>query len=175
MSVPSTSAPERPLIAWLSRVGQLFTGRVEPALVVMAMIAGALTYAAFGGLLPLSFANRWFVGGLLASDIIIALGLATVVGARLVRTLLEQRRGAAGARLHVRMVLLFGLFAVVPTFVVAMVSGYWLSIGLQEFVNERIARGMDSARLIANTALEPQRAAVLGDVERLERVAAARA
>ncbi len=168
MSVRSASTSERPLIAWLSRLGQLFTGRVAAlALVVLAMIAGALTYAAFGGLLPITFANPWFVGGLLASDIVIALGLAAVVGARLVRTLLEQRRGAAGARLHVRMVLLFGLFAVVPTFVVAMVSGYWLSIGLQEFVNERIARGMDSARLIGNTALEPQRAAVLGDVERL--------
>jgi two-component system nitrogen regulation sensor histidine kinase NtrY len=168
MSVPSASASERPLIVLLSRFGQLFTGRVAAlALVVLAMAAGALTYAAFGGLLPMTFANRWFVGGLLAADIIIAIGLAAVVVSRVVRTLIEQRRGAAGARLHVRMVLLFGLFAVVPTFVVAMVSGYWLSIGLQEFVNERIARGMDSARLIGNTALEPQRAAVLADVERL--------
>jgi len=168
MSVPSASAPRQPQIVLLSRVGQLFTGRVAAlALVVLAMAAGALTYAAFGGLLPMTFANRWFVGGLLAADIVIAIGLAAVVVARVVRTLMEQRRGAAGARLHVRMVLLFGLFAVVPTFVVAMVSGYWLSIGLQQFVNERIARGMDSARLIGNTALEPQRAAVLADVERL--------
>lgn len=168
MSVRSASAPERPLIVLLSRFARQFTGRVAAlALVVLAMIAGALTYAAFGGLLPITFANKWFVGGLLVADITIAVGLAAVVGARVVRTLLEQRRGAAGARLHVRMVLLFGLFAVVPTFVVAMVSGYWLSVGLQEFVNERIARGMDSARLIGNSALEPQRAVVLADVEHL--------
>ncbi len=166
--MPEHTIPHSPLIAILRRCGNFLAGRwIAHLLVGLAMIAAAATYAAFGGLLPESWATAGFARGLLVTDALVALGLGGVVASRLARTFAEQRRGAAGARLHVRMVLLFGLFAVVPTFVVAMVSGYWLSVGLQEFLSERIGRGLESGRLLGDAVLAPQRAAVFADVQQI--------
>mgnify|MGYP007029161359 CR=1 FL=1 len=65
------------------------------------MIAHAVEV--FGGELLLVFV----VAGLL-------LLLVASLAARLTRMWLERRRGAAGSRLHVRLVLLFGVVAAVP-------------------------------------------------------------
>ncbi|MCW5747764.1 MAG: two-component sensor histidine kinase, partial [Alphaproteobacteria bacterium] len=88
-------------------IGRLFTSRAMAyGLAVLAIVAGALTYAAVTGLLPLHFASTRFVRALFLADVAIVLALAAVVVARLARAVVERRRGVAGARLHLRLVLL---------------------------------------------------------------------
>ncbi len=138
-------------------------------LAVLAMLAAALTYAALAGLLPWRFWSPRLTVTLLAVDVAIVLALAIVVSARLTRSLVERRRRVAGARLHLRLVLLFGLFAVAPTFVVAMVSGYWLSVSLREYVGDRLSQGLQSAQAVVDATIDPVRTAVMADVDEISK------
>ncbi|HJQ56719.1 MAG TPA: hypothetical protein VJ890_07425, partial [Vineibacter sp.] len=134
-------------------------------LAALAIVAGTLTYAALTGLLPRPFSSRGVVRALFLVDLGIVIALATVVVVRLARAFIERRRGVAGARLHLRLVLLFGLFAVAPTFAVAMGSGYWLSISLREWLSNPLEQGLDSAQALLNPVLT----AVMSDVDELSK------
>ena len=151
------------LYRWSGRV--LSSRAVAYGLAVLAIVAGTLTYAVLTQLLPPPFASRRIAQTLLAVDLAIVLALAAVVIGRLTRSFVERRRGVAGARLHLRLVLLFGLFAVAPTFVVAMVSGYWLSVSLREFVSAPLSQGLESAQAI----VDPIRNAVMTDVDEISK------
>jgi two-component system nitrogen regulation sensor histidine kinase NtrY len=138
-------------------------------LAVLAIAAAALTYASLAGLLPYRFSSRHLTLVLLVVDLAIVIALIGVVIGRLTGSFIERRRGVAGARLHLRLVLLFGLFAVAPTFVVAMVSGYWLSVSLREYVSDRLGQGLDSAGAVVDATIEPVRTAVMSDVDEISR------
>ena len=51
----------------------------------------------------------------------------------------ERRRGSAGSRLHVRLVLLFSVVAVTPTIVVAVFATAFFNLGIQAWFNDRSA------------------------------------
>ncbi len=159
---PSVPLSKR-LYRWSGRV--LSSRAIAYGLAVLAIVAGTLTYAVLTQLLPPPFASRRIAQTLLAVDLAIVLALAAVVIGRLTRSFVERRRGVAGARLHLRLVLLFGLFAVLPTFVVAMVSGYWLSVSLREFVSAPLSQGLESAQAI----VDPIRNAVMTDVDEVSK------
>ncbi|WP_178130544.1 PAS domain-containing sensor histidine kinase [Reyranella sp. CPCC 100927] len=146
--------------------GRLLSSRATAyGLGALAIVAGALTYAALVGGLPQRFASRHFIRALFAVDFAIVVAMASVVTARLSRSFVERRRGVAGARLHLRLVLFFGLLAVVPTFVVAMVSGYWLSVSIRETLSTPLEQGLDSAQQL----VEPVVAIVMTDVDEVSK------
>ncbi|TXL72202.1 PAS domain-containing sensor histidine kinase [Vineibacter terrae] len=151
------------LYRWFGRF--LSSRATAYGLAILAIVAGALTYAAITGLLPSRFSSRHATRVMLAIDLAILLALASVVVGRLTRSFVERRRGVAGARLHLRLVLLFGLFAVAPTFVVAMVSGYWLSVSLREFVSAPLSQGLESAHAM----VDAMRTGVLSDVDEISK------
>jgi len=150
--------------------GRLISSRITASgLAVLAIAAAAITYAAFTDLLPLRLWSGRLTFHLLAVDLAIAIALMAVVVARLTRSFVERRRGVAGARLHLRLVLLFGLFAVAPTFIVAMVSGYWLSVSLRDFVGSQINEGLESAGALVDATIVPVRTAVMSDVDEISK------
>jgi two-component system, NtrC family, nitrogen regulation sensor histidine kinase NtrY len=59
---------------------------------------------------------------LVLANLISLLLLGAVLAGRLTGMWVERRRGAAGARLHVRLVLLFSGVALTPTIVIAVFS-----------------------------------------------------
>ncbi len=78
------------------------------------------------------------VTALLISNVSVLLLLAASLAGRLTRVWVERRRGSAGSRLHVRLVLLFSVVAVIPTILVGVFATAWFSLGIQFWFNDRI-------------------------------------
>jgi two-component system nitrogen regulation sensor histidine kinase NtrY len=66
-------------------------------------------------------------------DLVIAIALASMVAVRLTQLWLDRRRGAAGSRLHMRLVLVCSVFTITPTLIVAIILSL-LFINLTDFV-----------------------------------------
>ena len=57
----------------------------------------------------------------------------------------ERRSGLAGARLHVRLVMLFSVVAVTPTIVVGVFAGVFFHLGIQIWFSDRVRTALDEA------------------------------
>lgn len=60
------------------------------SLAVLAILAGAATYAWLAGFAPLSFNTRGWITGLLVADLVIAVALFAVLAVRLTRLWLDR-------------------------------------------------------------------------------------
>ena len=100
----------------MSSIGRSLTGRIAAVtLVVLAILAGTATYAWMANLVPGYFGTRGWMTGLLVFDLVIALALMAMLAGRITQIWLDRKRGAAGSRLHMRLVLLCSAFTVLPT------------------------------------------------------------
>ena len=91
------------------------------SLAVLAILAGTATYAWLAGFAPDSFSTRGWITGLLVADLVIAVALVALLAVRLTQLWLDRRRGAAGSRLHMRLVLVCSVFTIMPTLIVAII------------------------------------------------------
>lgn len=111
---------------------------------IAAVAAGVFTFAAVTGANTLGLppgSILWLVNLNLA----LLLVLAAVLAARVVRVWAERRRGSAGSRLHVRLVVLFGLVAVTPTIIVTGFSAAFFNRGLENWFNERVRTALEES------------------------------
>ncbi|MSO92731.1 MAG: PAS domain-containing sensor histidine kinase [Rhodospirillales bacterium] len=129
------------------------------ALGIAAMVWGVVTV--------LTMSNRTSdlqtIGDYLKADIALLVLLGIVVGWRLLALWLERRRGLAGSRLHVRLVVLFGLVATVPTVLVAIFSATFLEIGLQAWFSERVKRAIEDSHTVAKAYFQEHRENIRAD------------
>ncbi len=126
----------------LGRVGTL-------VLAAIALALGLATFSVLSGGMQLAHRSRTELG-LFAANLLVLLLLATALAQRLTRIMAERRRGLAGSRLHVRLVLLFGVVAVVPTTLVAVFATAFFHMGIQLWFNDRVRMALDEA-LAAST------------------------
>jgi two-component system nitrogen regulation sensor histidine kinase NtrY len=97
-------------------LGRALSGRIAAvSLATLAALAGAVTYAWLAGFVPASFGTNGWMTGLLVADLVIAVTLVAVLAVRLTQLWLDRRRGAAGSRLHMRLVLVCSVFTITPT------------------------------------------------------------
>ena len=76
--------------------------------------------------------------------------LAPCWPARLTRVWVERRRGSAGSRLHVRLVLLFSGVAVAPTIMVACFAVAFFHFGIQAWFNDPVREALaESLQVVA--------------------------
>src|SRR6202045_391609 len=99
------------------------------ALAMAALASGIATYLALTESPPFG-PDPSAVLSLLNLDLVLLLLLGAVVAWRLVEVWAERRRGLAGSRLQIRLVLLFSLFQVIPTIIVAGFSFLYFSFGV---------------------------------------------
>ncbi len=114
-------------------------GRV--ATLVLALVALALGVATFVVLaqgLKLRVQSGNLVFGLIIANLVVLLPLGLTLILRLVRVYLERRRGSAGSRLHVRLVLMLGVVAITPSIVVAVFATVFFNLGIQAWFNDRV-------------------------------------
>ncbi|HWA92451.1 MAG TPA: PAS domain-containing sensor histidine kinase [Rhizomicrobium sp.] len=104
------------------------------------MAAVALVY---GALLWLSPATPTVET--LAALAIVILALGAVIVWRLIQLWRERRSGRAGARLHVRLVVLFGAMAAVPAILVAIFAVVALQLGMESWFSSRVKSALDNA------------------------------
>ncbi len=145
------------------RVLDMLVGRAATfVLASIALATGLATFAVLSGSLRLASRPRVDAGLLLANAAaLLLLGLS--LAARVSRVWLDRRRGLAGARLHVRLVMLFSVVAVVPTLVVAMFATALFHIGIQAWFNDRVRTALAESLEAARGYLQEHNEAVRAD------------
>jgi two-component system nitrogen regulation sensor histidine kinase NtrY len=129
-------------------------GRVATLVIAsLALLLGIGTFAILAGRIKLGLHSGGAVA-LSVADFAGLLLLITVLVGRVTRVVLEHRRGAAGARLHVRLVFLFGGVAAVPAILVAIFATVFFNIGIQAWFNQRVQTALDESSQVAQGYLQ---------------------
>ncbi len=145
------------------RVTDLLAGKV--ATLVLAASALALAMGTFvllsGGASQSPAPNLLF--GVVLANLVVLLLLGAVLAGRLTRVWVDRRRGSAGSRLHVRLVLLFSVVAVTPTIVVAVFATAFFNLGIQGWFNDRVRTALNEGLEASRGYLEEHRNTIRTD------------
>ncbi|HEY5208425.1 MAG TPA: PAS domain-containing sensor histidine kinase [Stellaceae bacterium] len=164
MTAGDIAAPRRPgvrVLAWAKRVN--LAGKAAVLLAIAAVASAIGTYSAVLGLPP--FGNRATINQLfLLLNLILVLPLCGIIFWRVAQVWAERRRGLAGSRLHVRLVLLFGLVAVIPTIIVAIFSYLLFSFGVQAWFSDRVRTALTESLAVAEAYLHEHQNTIRADV-----------
>ena len=133
------------------------------SLAVLAMFAGAATYAWLAGFVPTALSTRGWITGLLVADLVIAVALVALLAVRLTQLWLDRRRGAAGSRLHMRLVLVCSLFTITPTLIVTIILSL-LVTNLTDFVVKPAQASYEAARAIGEPVRRAREEEILRDI-----------
>ncbi len=164
----ATAAAAKPgaLGTWLQRRADARgIGRKLILLLTFLMaVSGIATYAAITGAGPFVSVGRGWATWLLVIDLVLLMALAAIVVRRLVELWTERRRGLAGSRLHVRLVMLFGAVTIAPTILVAVFSVIFLNLSVDGWFSERVRSALDGSKAIAAAYLQEHNLAIKGDI-----------
>ena len=145
---------------WWRRAG--LNPKLAFALAAAAVASGLATVATLTGSSPLAFDPKTVLV-LLYLDAVLLLLLGVVVAARLAKVWVERRRGLAGSRLHIRLVLLFSLVAVTPAILVAVFAAIFLNFGIQVWFSERVRTAIEESMAVATAYLHEHRQNIRAD------------
>ena len=90
----------------------------------------------------------------LGANIVVGVGLLTVVLFLLTRLYSRYRRGRFGSRLMARMVLMFAMMGIVPGIVIYLVSVQFVSRSIESWFNVRVESALESGLNLGRAALE---------------------
>ena len=144
----------------LGRIANLVLGKAATLfLAAFALLLGIVTFVLLAT--PLPAPNQ--VIGLVLANLISLLLLVAVLAGRLTRMWVERRRGAAGARLHVRLVLLFSGVALTPTILVAVFSAGIFNFGIQQWFAEPVREALQESLNVSRGYFEEHRNNIRAD------------
>jgi two-component system nitrogen regulation sensor histidine kinase NtrY len=148
----------------MGAVARRLSGRAAAvSLAVLAILAGTATYAWLAGFAPTVFNTRGWITGLLVADLLVAVALVALLAVRLTQLWLDRRRGAAGSRLHMRLVLVCSVFTITPTLIVAIILSL-LVINLTDFVVKPAQASFEAARAIGEPVRRAREEEILRDI-----------
>ena len=153
--------PVRRMGIWAGRIG--LGRKLAIALAIPALASGVATYLALTGAPPFG-PHPSAVLSLLNLDLILLLALGAVITKRLIEVWAERRRGLAGSRLQIRLVVLFSLIAVMPTIIVAGFSYLFFSFGVEAWFSERVRTAITESLAVAEAYLHEHQQAIRADV-----------
>ncbi|WP_270936580.1 sensor histidine kinase NtrY-like [Falsiroseomonas oryzae] len=140
------------------RIADILLGRATTlGLAVTAVLLGLATFVLLAGGSPLGPTRPGQIVGVVLANAGVLLLLAASLIARLVRVWAERRRGSAGARLHVRLVLLFGVVAIVPSLTVAAFSAIFFNLGIQAWFSDRVRDTLEASLVASRAWLDQHR------------------
>ncbi len=149
------AGPEPPRRSLVRRVTDALLGKVITLLLAaFALALGVSTFAMMSGGVSLS-PNLMFA--LVLANLVVVLLLGAVLAGRITRVWVEHRRGSAGSRLHVRLVLLFSVVAVTPAIVVAVFATIFFNLGIQSWFNDRVRTALNEGLEASRGYLEEHR------------------
>ncbi len=144
----------------LGRIAELLLGKIATfVLAGFALVLGVMSFVLLSSRLPAP--NQ--VIGLVLANLISLLLLGAVLAGRLTRMWVERRRGAAGARLHVRLVLLFSGVALTPTILVAVFSAGIFQLGIQQWFAEPVRVALQESLNVSRGYFEEHRNNIRAD------------
>ena len=147
----------------LGRAMDILLGKaVTLVLAAIALVLAIATFIILSGGAPITLRPNVAFASIFASAAVLLL-LGAVLAGRLTRVWVERRRGSAGSRLHVRLVLMFGVVAVTPSIVVAVFAVAFFNLGIQTWFDDRIRAALDSSVTSAQASLEEHRNNIKAD------------
>jgi two-component system nitrogen regulation sensor histidine kinase NtrY len=154
-------------VSWEARLSQLlsrrgFSGALAIGLVIVALFLGSFTYMTLTGLTPLK-PSRGLVIALLLANLTIVLVLFALICWRVVRIIMARVSGAAGSKLHARLVAMFSIVAVMPAIIVAVFAAVTLNRGLDAWFSERTQVIISNAQTVAEAYLSEHHHVLRGD------------
>ncbi|GEL02554.1 sensor histidine kinase NtrY-like [Swaminathania salitolerans] len=127
------------------RVSRLKTAMI---LICAALVLVFTTFVVLAGGLSLAYRPQIeAIVFLLDFLVLMLLGAAVII--RVGRMLAERRTGLAGARLHVRLITLFGVVAVAPTVIIGALAALFFHFGIQIWFSNRVNTALTEARDVA--------------------------
>ncbi len=96
-------------------------------------------------------------------DAVLLLLLGVIVARRLVSVWVERRKGAAGSRLHIRLVLLFSLVAVTPAILVTIFSAVFFNFGVETWFNDKVRTALEASNAAASAYLKEHKQNIRSD------------
>ncbi|WP_246152312.1 sensor histidine kinase NtrY-like [Roseospira navarrensis] len=140
-----------------------FTRVLTLVLAVAAVISVGVTAAVLMGVGP-TIDDPAAMLALLNVNLVIMLALGVLVARRLVKVWIARRSGGAGSRLHVRLVVLFGVVAVTPAILMSIFSILIFQVGVQGWFSSRVSTALDESLQVAQAYLREHQQAIAGDV-----------
>jgi two-component system nitrogen regulation sensor histidine kinase NtrY len=132
-----------PAASGARRIADILLGKFATlALAALAAVLGIGSFVMMSSGAPLTMRPN-LISALVLSNLSVLLILGASLAGRLTRVWVERRRGSAGSRLHVRLVLLFSVVAVLPTILVGAFATAWFSLGIQYWFNDRIRTALN--------------------------------
>ena len=142
------------------RVVDILLGKVLTLILAAGALAlGLVTFATLAQGVP----RPNLVFGMVLANMVVLLLLGAVLAGRLTRVWVERRRGSAGSRLHIRLVLLFSGVAVAPAIVVAVFATFFFHLGIQAWFNEPVRTTLQESLQAARGYLEEHRNNIRAD------------
>ncbi|MFC3124850.1 ATP-binding protein [Pseudoroseomonas globiformis] len=142
----------------------LLLGRgVTLTLALGALLLGIGTFTLLSGGSPFGPTRPGQVVAMVLINALFLLLLLVSLTVRLVRVWAERRRGSAGSRLHVRLVMLFSVVAVVPALLVAIFAAVFFNLGIQAWFSDRVRSTLEASLVASRAYLDEHRNTIRGD------------
>lgn len=149
------------LEAWVS--SSHISRRLVILLVLLAAGSGTATYIALRDP-TVQDGDTSVIIPLLLLDLVLVLALASLVATRLVRLWWARRSGLAGAKLHIRIVALFGAIAAVPTIFLGVASALFFNLIIDTWFSERVQGAVSDSVIIAKAYVEEHSKTIEADI-----------
>ena len=114
----------------------------------LAVLSGIVTYAIIARLVSRSVSDSDLLI-LLLVNLGIDLALGALIAWRLTRLWVEYRTGAAGARLHARLVAIFSVIVIVPAILVAIFATITVNIAFKAWFAEPVKTAIEASQDVA--------------------------
>ncbi|MDQ0345983.1 sensor histidine kinase NtrY-like [Ancylobacter vacuolatus] len=164
MSDASTGGTNRQEALDLGGMGFRFSlWGLAPLAVLLALLIALASFIILIGITPL-VPSQDVIIVVLCLNGLMSLVLLGIIGREVWRIVKARKRGRAAARLHVRVVGLFGVVAVVPALLVAILASITLDKGLDRWFSVRTRAIVDNAVSVAQTYVREHAYSIRGDV-----------
>lgn len=133
---------------FLDRLGMLRRNRRLRSIgtIGLVVLAPLLAFATFLALGPLAeVADSPGLRLVILADLVYILVVATLVLREVARIIASRRAQSAGSRLHLRLTAIFGVVALVPTVVVAVLAVLSVNMGLEGWFSDRVSTALGNS------------------------------
>lgn len=131
--------------ASLLRIIEKLSGRKATIiLVALALLFGIVTFVILSGGIVTSHKHHiQLIITLLNLSVLLL--LVTALFIRIMRLIVERRKGMAGSKIHVKLVVLFGIISIIPTILVGVFATVLFHYGIQIWFSNRVSTALNEA------------------------------
>ncbi len=124
-------------------------------------ISGLATIIILSEFSPLN-PNLGSVIALLNLDLGLAVLLGVVLVRKIIHTWFKNKFSSAGSKLHIKMVISFGMVAIIPALLVVVFLGLFLNFGIETWFNKRVRTAVNASTVVAQLYLKEHQQNIRG-------------